>query len=253
MLNEPDLRNQANLIKAEGHAQFDKTHGAATLRSGPLSTTPAEDLNNYDGTHRPIIGVRVFHGGAQQVVNDIAYYFCYGFMRCNLSQDAHLEEGIYAYVDIETAISKLDYNVPTDRSKCIGIVEGYLSKRHEDKISLNPRSTKLIAVSSPWDTEIHLPFTLGAEDALAFRLPPHQLGAPVRWFRQLSNIDGKTLSKAAIRTNINSGEWPTPLSNDILDRCCEIAQYNSQSRNYEDIIEQKNLWIKMFGASGLRR
>ena len=143
---DPDLRNQANLIKAEVHAQFDKTHGAATLRSGPLSTTPAEDLNNYDGTHRPIIGVRIFHGGAQQVVNDIAYYFCYGFMRCNLAQDAHLEEGIYAYVDIETAISKLDYNTPTDRSKCIGIVEGYLSKRHEDKISLNPRSTKLIAV-----------------------------------------------------------------------------------------------------------
>merc|ERR1711989_277685 len=146
---EPDLRNQANLIKAEGHAQFDKTHGAATLRSGPLSTTPAEDLNNYDGTHRPIIGVRFFHGGAQQVVNDIAYYFCYGFMRCNLSQDAHLEEGIYAYADIEAALSKLDYNLPTDRSKCIGIVEGYLSKRHEDKISLNPRSTKLIAVFPP--------------------------------------------------------------------------------------------------------
>ena len=100
---DPDLRNQANLIKAEVHAQFDKTHGAATLRSGSLSTTPAEDLNNYDGTHRPIIGVRIFHGGAQQVVNDIAYHFCYGFMRCNLAQDAHLEEGVYAYVDIETA------------------------------------------------------------------------------------------------------------------------------------------------------
>ena len=167
-------------------------------------------------------------------------------MRCNLSQDVHLEEGVYAYIDIETAVSKLDYNSPTDRTKCIGIIEGYLSKRHEDKISLNPRSTMLIAVFSPWDTEIHLPFTLGAEDALAFRLPPHQLGAPVRWFRQLCNIDGKNLSKAAIRTKINSGEWPTPLSNDILDRCCEIAQYNSQSRNHEDIIEQKNLWIKMF-------
>ena len=70
-------------------------------------------------------------------------------MRCNLSQDAHLEEGIYAYIDIETALNKLDYNLPTDRTKCIGIVEGYLSKRHEDKISLNPRSTKLIAVFLP--------------------------------------------------------------------------------------------------------
>ena len=31
----------------------------------------------------------------------------------------------------------------------------------------------------------------------------------------------------------------------ILDRCCEVAQYNSQSRNADDIIDQKNLWIKM--------
>ena len=70
------------------------------------------------------------------------------------------------------------------------------------------------------------------------------MGAPVRWFRQLCNIDGKTLSKAAIRTKINSGEWPTPLSNEILDWCCEIAQYNSQSRNHEDIIEQKNCGLR---------
>ena len=114
--------------------------------------------------------------GAQQVVNDIAYYFHYAFMRCNLAQDVHLEEGVYAYVDIDSALKKLDRNNPTDRTKCIGIIEGYLKYKHEDKVSLNPRSTKLIAVFSPWDTEIHLPFTLGAEDALAFRLPPHQLG-----------------------------------------------------------------------------
>ena len=104
----------------------------------------------------------------------------------------------------------------------------------------------MIAVFSPWDTEVHLPFHLGAEDSLAFRLPPHQLGAPLRWFRQLSNLDGKTMSKAAIRGKINSGDWPTQPSSDILDRCCEIAQYNSQSRNVEDMIDQKNLWIWMF-------
>ena len=54
------------------------------------------------------------------------------------------------------------------------------------------------------------------------------------------------MSKAAIRGKINSGDWPTQPSSDILDRCCEIAQYNSQSRNVEDMIDQKNLWIRMF-------
>ena len=177
---DPDLRNQANLAKADLLAQFDKNHGNATLKSGNVSTTPSTDLCNSDGTQRPIIAVRIFHGGAQQVVNDIAYYFHYAFMKCNLAQDVHLEEGVYAYIDIDTALNKLDRNNPTDRTKCIGIIEGYLKFRHDDKVSLNPRSTKLIAVFSPWDTEIHLPFTLGAEDALAFRLPPHQLGGAIK-------------------------------------------------------------------------
>ena len=185
------------------------------------------------------MAVRIFHGGAQQVANNIAYYFHYGFLPCNFMQDVHLEEGVYGYVDIDAALSKLDYRNALDRTKCIGLIEGYLHRRHDDKVSLNPRSTKLIAVFSPWDTEIHLPFTLGAEDSLALRLPPHQLGAPTRRFRQLSNLDGSTMSKAAIRSKINSGDWPTQPSNEILDMCCEIAQYNSQSRNNEDMIDQK--------------
>ena len=61
----PDLRNQANLAKADLQAQFDKNHGNATLKSGNMSTTPSTDLCNGDGTQRPIIAVRIFHGGAQ--------------------------------------------------------------------------------------------------------------------------------------------------------------------------------------------
>ena len=49
----------------------------------------------------------------------------------------------------------------------------------------------------------------------------------------------------AIRSKIDSGDWPTPISNEMLDRCCEVAQYNSQSRNALDMIDQKNLWIRM--------
>ena len=31
----------------------------------------------------------------------------------------------------------------------------------------------------------------------------------------------------------------------MRDRCCEVAQYNIASRNADDIIDQKNLWLKM--------
>ena len=162
-------------MKMELRGQRDKRHGEATIQ-GRVNKTPSTLPFRKDGSQQPIIGVRVYHGGAQQVMNEIAYYFHYGCMRCNIAQDVHLQEGVYAYVDIDSAMKKIDKTNPTDRTKCIGIVEGYLKHRHDDKISLNPRSTKLLAVFSPWDEEIHLPFELGAEDAMAFRLPPHQLG-----------------------------------------------------------------------------
>ena len=153
-----------------------------------------------------MIAVRVLHGGAQQLCNEVAYYYHYGFMRCNLAQDVHLQEGIYAYIDVETALGKIDRNNPEDRRKCIAIIEGYLKYKHDDKISLNARSTTLIATFSPWDEAIHLPFELGAEDAMGFRLPPSQIGGPARWFRQLCNIDGHRYDKAAVKAKINSGE-----------------------------------------------
>ena len=74
---------------------------------------------------------------------------------------------------------------------------------------------------------------------------PISWGGPLRWVRQLWCIDGKYYGKAAIRAKIDSGEWLTPLTDHILDRCCEVAQYNIASRNADDIIDQKNLWLKM--------
>ena len=43
---------------------------------------------------------------------------------------------------------------------------------------------------------------------------------------------------------IDSGEWPTPLTTNMRDYCATVAQYNIASLNEEDIIEQKNLYIK---------
>ena len=169
--------------------------------------------------HRPIIGIRVFHGGASAVVNNVAYYNYYGYIRCNLAQDRHLNEGVYAYVDIDSALSKINQSVTFDRTKCLGVVEGYLKHKHDDKLCLDSRSCKLIAVFSPWCTDISLPFSLGAEDALAFRLPPHQSGAPLRWFRQLYNLDGKRITKDSIKSKINSGTWSTPLPEELIGGC----------------------------------
>ena len=164
-------------------------------------------------------------------------------MRCNLAQDVHLQEGVYCWNDIAAAISGLVLTDPNDRIKCIGVIEGYLKYKHEKKLSFNPRSTKLLAIFAPWDEEIHLPFELGAEDTLAFRLPPHQLGGPIRWMRQLFCIDGARTNKIAIRQKIDSGEWPTPLSDKLRRDCAEVAQYNIASRNEQDMLEQKRLYI----------
>ena len=128
------LRNQSNVIQADLWGQNDKKHGPASIQAR-ITVTPSTFKYRKDGTQQPVIGVRIFHGGAQQVINEIAYYFHYGYMRCNIAQDAHLQEGVYAYVDILSASKKLDRTSPIDRVKCIGIIEGYLKHRHDDKIS----------------------------------------------------------------------------------------------------------------------
>ena len=235
------LRVKDNLKKAELRAQNDMRHGQAQVRG----KEPYKFGKTKDGKQIPIIGVRVFHGGPQQALNEYVYYIHYGFMRCNLAQDSTLQEGVYAWTDINLALKGIELHKATDRMKCIGIVEGYLSKRDGDKISLNPRSTKLLAIFAPWDEDVHLPFELGAEDTLAFRLPPHQVGAPVRWFRQLYCIDGTRYTKGAIRGMIDSGDWPTPITETLLDECAENAEFNIASLNVEDMMEQKRLYIKM--------
>ena len=111
-LIDPKLRNDKNLQRAEVEAQHDRVHGEATLKpsDGP-SITPSTELRK-----KPMIAVRVLHGGAQQLCNEVAYYYHYGFMRCNLAQDVHLQEGIYVYIDVETALGKIDRNKPEDQS-----------------------------------------------------------------------------------------------------------------------------------------
>ena len=114
---------------------------------------------------------------------------------------------------------------------------------------LDSRSCKLLAIFAPWCTDISLPFVVGAEDALAFRLPPHYSGAPRRWFRQLYNLEGKSVTKDSIKSKLDSGIWSTLLPEELIEPCYQVARHNTHSRNVHDMEEQKELWIKMHEAT----
>merc|ERR1711873_70088 len=113
------------------------------------------------------------HGGPSQAMNEWVYQSYYGYMHCNLAQDGHLHDGVYCWNCIQKAMDSFreEGSSHSMRVKCLGIIEGYLHYKHDAKMSLKARSTKLIAIFAPWDEEIHLPFELGVEDTLAFRLP----------------------------------------------------------------------------------
>ena len=45
---------------------------------------------------------------------------------------------------------------------------------------------------------------------------------------------------------IDSGDWPTPITEDMRNECAKVAEFNAQSMNAEDQLEQKTLYLKMF-------
>ena len=79
---------------------------------------------------------------------NLAYYYHYGYHRCNLAQDSELKDGVYAYVDIEDALKNIDKTKAKDRTMCIGLVSGYLKHKQNKKgrMSLDSRSCKLLAI-----------------------------------------------------------------------------------------------------------
>ena len=111
------LRNFKVCLETDRAAQFARTHCGSTISSGELKTLPSKELVIDRRNHKPVIGIRVFHGGPSAVVNNVAYFNYYGYVRCNLSQDTHLAGGVYAYIDIQTALSDIDLNLPFDRTE----------------------------------------------------------------------------------------------------------------------------------------
>ena len=85
---------------------------------------------------------------------------------------------------------------------------------------------------------------------MPFRLPPQYLGAPLRWFRMLSNLTSDQVAgKETIPSKVTTGCWQISLPHKLLDLCYEVVRYNAQSKNEEDMYQQKELWIKMHEAT----
>ena len=146
---DQSMRIKETCAPADKAAQWAMEHCGATLKSDNLEYVPSQDfVDEETGKHQPVVGIRVFHGGAQAVVNTVAYYYYYGYVRCNLAQDSHLTEGVYAYIDVAKALADIDKKETFDRTKCLGLVAGYLKSKDNAKgrMCLDSRSCKLLAV-----------------------------------------------------------------------------------------------------------
>ena len=88
-----------------------------------------------------------------------------------------------------------------------------------------------------------VPFKLGAEDTLAFRINQFNLGVPLKWYRIINNIVEVAMDKIS---RINTDTWHDTLPEDLVKDCYDLALYDAQSLNEEDQQDQKDLWIRMF-------
>ena len=171
-------------------SQYFKTHGYATVKVGKEHYIPQNDFEE----ETPIIAVRRYEPST--AVTHLAYYYHYGSHRCNLVHDGELGEAVYCYTDMDILLKNLHYD-KSGRKTVIGMVSGWLHKNSNNRgrISLDSRSCKLLAYFAPFDNELKLPLYLGEEDKLAMRIKPMDLGAPVKWYRELHNMKSVTMEK----------------------------------------------------------
>ena len=75
---QQELRNQATCEEHDHVAQFHKKHCGSTVISGAgadvVRTIPSEELTLSEDEDRPVIGVRVYCGGASGVLVNLEYF-----------------------------------------------------------------------------------------------------------------------------------------------------------------------------------
>ena len=172
------------------------------IRDRNKSYTPSIEFEN-----KPILAVRTYTGPYAGVIN-LAYYWQHGLHRCNILQDSELGAAVYCYLDIKTAIEKLDLAKTWDRRMCLAFVEGYLhkSQNKKNRISLDSRSCRLYKVFAPFCTEVEVPKTMAMEDSLSLRLDPFNLGAPLLWFREIWKMKDATPEAPVSYTHLRAHE-----------------------------------------------
>ena len=106
LLDIPEnLSDRPDLVTAQNKARGESHHGQATIKAPMETKVPYDFEVREDGTQKPIIGIRVFHGGPSQAMNEIVYQSFHGFLHVNLAQDGELKEGVYCWNDIKKAIA----------------------------------------------------------------------------------------------------------------------------------------------------
>ena len=114
-----------------------------------------------------MIAIRTYPTAETALVNCM-YYHKYGEHRCNLALDKDLDVGVYAYTDAEIISTGLAGAEPSTADTVLGVVAGYLHKSQKKKglkVSLDPRSCKLLGFWAQVQGPSGYPCGLGQEDS----------------------------------------------------------------------------------------
>ena len=122
-----------------------------------------------------MIAVRTYTTVETALVNCV-YYHKYSEHRCNLATDQDLDVGVYGYTDIESMKNSWATTESRKQYTVFGVLCGYLFKSHKVKVSLDPRSCKLLGFFAQVAGPSGTPFTLGEEDKISLRMDPEDLG-----------------------------------------------------------------------------
>jgi len=185
------------------------------------------------------------HTCTENAIQNLAYYRRWGQHRSNLVADTTLGPGVLAYPDVQSILDKFNGNHRTDRKTVIGLITGFLLKADKDKgrISLDPRSCRLVGFFAPIQENLDLPLEMGEEDKVALLCSPENLGAATHWNQRIWNMTYQT-KYAQIESQLNNPDvvWNNnKVPQKLLLRIKEITSGDINSRNKDDIQDQQQL------------
>ena len=141
-----------------------------------------------------MIAVRTYCIPETALVNCV-YYHKYSQHRCNLALDTDLDVGVYGFTDAESTLASMSGGETQSQEIVLGVLAGYLHKSQKKKgikVSLDPRSCKLLGFFAQVHVPSGAPFVLGEEDKISLRLDPEDLGVFSHRFSKIWNMSKPT-------------------------------------------------------------